>query len=190
MVTSLLSNISKHISLGDGENDLIHSLVKYRSLERKEVLLQAGQSCNTFNYVVNGALRAFFRTADDKEATIMFAISDWWITDMPCFLNRQPAMISIEAIEHSEIGQLSIEDLDLLYEKIPQFERFMRIMMQNAYVREQLRTIQNLSLSAEERYINFVKKYPDIVRKVSNKHIASYLGITPEFLSVIRSRKK
>jgi CRP-like cAMP-binding protein len=118
----------------------------------------------------------------------MFAIADWWITDMPCFISRQTAMTSIEAINDSVIIQLSKTDLDALYIRVPKFERFFRILMQNSYVREQLRTLQNLSLPAEERYNRFLEKYSEMARQLTQKQIASYLGITPEFLSAIRKK--
>ena len=119
----------------------------------------------------------------------MFAIADWWVTDMYCFINEQPAILNIEAIEDSVIVQLQKKELDELYVKVPKFERFFRILMQNAYIREQLRIIQNLSLSAEERYDIFLKKYPQVSKQVTQKQIASYLGITPEFLSMIKRNK-
>ena len=119
----------------------------------------------------------------------MFAVSDWWITDMYAFVNEQPALLNIQAIAKSELLLLSKKSLDELYIKMPKFERFFRIIMQNAYIREQLRSIQNLSLSAEERYASFLAKYPQVVPHITQKQLASYLGITPEFLSVIRGKK-
>ena len=119
----------------------------------------------------------------------MFAISDWWITDMYCFVMEQPAMQSIVAIEDSQVWQLQKDDLDRLYVTVPKFERFFRIIMQNAYIREQLRVLQSLSLSAEERYDIFLNKYPQLIPHLTQKQIASYLGITPEFLSSLRKNK-
>lgn len=119
----------------------------------------------------------------------MFAVSDWWITDMYCFLNQLPAMVTIQAVESSSLLRLSKQQLDQLYLEVPKFNVFFRILMQNAYCREQLRIIQNLSLPAKERYELFVTKYPQIASKVTLKQTASYLGITPEFLSSIRKRK-
>jgi CRP-like cAMP-binding protein len=184
----ILVNISKHILLDDHEKEYFLSLLKQRQVKRKDFLLQAGQPCETFNYVIDGALRAFYKDDFEKEVTIMFAVGDWWITDMPCFVNRQPAMISIEAIEDTAIMELSFDDLEMLYIKVPKFERLMRILMQNAYIREQIRILQTFSLTAEERYEKFIAKYPRIASQVTNKNIASYLGITPEFLSVIRNK--
>jgi CRP-like cAMP-binding protein len=119
----------------------------------------------------------------------MFAVADWWVTDMYCFLNEKPAMMYIEAIEDSQVFQITKENLEKLYVHIPKFERFFRILMQNAYTREQLRVIENLSLSAKKRYDNFLSRYPNIVKLVTQKQIASYLGITPEFLSAVRKQK-
>lgn len=98
-------------------------------------------------------------------------------------------MLTIEAIEESSVYQLKKNDLEKLYQTVPQFERFFRILMQNAYIREQLRVVQNLSMTAEERYDIFVKKYPEVANKVKQKQIASYLGITAEFLSMIKRKK-
>ena len=114
----------------------------------------------------------------------MFAPKDWWVTDMNCFIKAQPAMLNIQAIEESTILQLSKTKLDLLYQEIPKFERFFRILMQNAYIREQLRSIQNLSLTAEERYDKFISKYPTILPHITQKQLASYLGINKQKNSI------
>jgi CRP-like cAMP-binding protein len=118
----------------------------------------------------------------------MLAIDDWWVTDMYSYVMGKPAMLHISAIEDTSVFQLPKDDLEILFLKVPKFERFFRILMQNAYIREQLRVIQNLSMSAEERYLNFLKKYPLLVQRISQKQIASYLGVSPEFLSTVRKR--
>jgi len=187
---AILSNIGKHITLDKEETKYFLSLLDVKELKKKDFLLEEGDPCTTFNYVHSGALRGFYRDRNDKEATIMFAVADWWITDMPCFVNETPAMIHIEAITKSYILQLSKDDIDSLFIQIPEFERYFRILMQNVYIREQLRVLQNLSMPAEVMYRNFLEKYPKIVQQVTLKNIASYLGVTPEFLSTIRSVKK
>jgi CRP-like cAMP-binding protein len=186
---SILSNIAKHISLTKKEKDYFCSLLREEAVPKKGYLLQEGQVCRNISFVHSGALRAFHLDQQGREATIMFAIADWWITDMYCFINSKPAMLYIQAIEDSCILKLSREQLEELYVRTPKFERFFRIIMQGAYIREQLRVIQNLSLPAEERYDQFLSKYPQIAKKVTQKQIASYLGITPEFLSAIRGSK-
>lgn len=185
----ILKNISRHITLSDEESNHFCSLFKHKKVLRKEILLHQDRSCKYFYFVNSGALRTFHSDKNGKESTIMFAVADWWVTDMPCFITGKPAMVSIQAIENSDLLELSKDNFDKLFGDIPKFEKFFRIMMQNAYIREQLRIIQNLSLTAEERYDNFLEKYPHISQQVTQKQIASYLGITPEFLSVIRKSK-
>lgn len=186
----VLKNIAKHISLDENETVYFLSILKERKYPKKTIILKEGDICKTINFVQSGTLRAFYRDQQGKESTIMFAVSDWWITDMACFINQQPAILNIETIEESYMLHLQKDDLDDLYLKIPKFERFFRIIMQNAYIREQLRVIQNLSLTAEQRYYIFLEKYPQVVKQVTQKQIASYLGITPEFLSMIKANKK
>lgn len=190
MVTSkILSNIARHVSLTDEETSFFISLITCKILPKKSWLLQADQECRYLSYVHCGALRSFYIDKAGKESTIMFAVSDWWITDMHCYLNNKPAMTHIETLEESTVLQINRADFDRLLEAVPKFERFFRILMQNAYTREQLRVMENLSSTAEERYQSFLKKYPQIVKQVTQKQIASYLGITPEFLSALRKQK-
>ena len=184
----ILKNIEKHISPDKEEIEYFISLLQYKEITKKDFLLREGEICKNISYVHSGALRAYY-LSKEKEATIMFAVADWWITDMYCFVNQKPAMMYIEAMENSCIFQLKKEKLNTLLIKVPKFEKFFRILMQNAYIREQLRILQNLSMSAEDRYDNFLNKYPQIAQQVTQKQIASYLGITPEFLSAIRKNK-
>jgi CRP-like cAMP-binding protein len=184
----ILKNISKHIQLHHDEVDYFLSLLKYRELKRKDFLLKEGQSVIAINYINSGALKAYYLDGDSNENIIMLAIDDWWVTDMYSYVMGKPAMLYISAIEDTSVFQLPKDDLEILFLKVPKFERFFRILMQNAYVREQLRVIQNLSMSAEERYLNFLKKYPLLVQRISQKQIASYLGVSPEFLSTVRKR--
>lgn len=185
----ILKNVNKHIELEKEEIFFFTSLITLKKIPKKTLVLHEGQVCKYISYVHSGALRAYHIDKEGKDATIMFAVADWWVTDMFCFLNEKPAMMYIEAIEDSCIFQLSKENWEKLFYNVPKFERFFRILMQNAYTREQLRVIENLSLTAEDRYDSFLIKYPHIANAVSQKQIASYLGITPEFLSAIRNKK-
>ena len=187
---AILSNIGRHIEPDAEEAEYFISLLKFRRLPRKTVLLREGQACKYFYFVISGTLRAYCMDQRGREATILFAPADWWVTDMYCFLNGRKAMMYIETLEASEVFQISRRQFDELLARQPKFERWFRILMQNAYTREQLRAIDNLSLPAEERYLRFVEKYPLIARQVTQKQIASYLGITPEFLSAIRKKIK
>ena len=184
----ILKNIAKHISLSREEANYFTSLLVYKEVPKKTRLLTEGHVCNQLSYIHSGALRSYCLDKEGKESTIMFAVADWWLTDMYCFLNEKPAMMYIESIEDSCILNLSRKNFDALLNTVPRFERFFRILFQNAYTREQLRIIENLTLTAEERYFRFIHKYPQIVSQVTQKQIASYLGITPEFLSAIRKK--
>jgi CRP-like cAMP-binding protein len=186
---SILTNIARNISLEPEEVRLFESHLGFRELRKKETLLQEGQLCKAISFVDQGALRAYCLDKHGRESTIMFAFPDWWVTDMYCFINRKPAMMFIEALEYSCVFQLTRDGLDELFTALPKFEKLFRILMQNAYTREQLRTIENLTLTAEERYDRFLEKYPKVAQQVPQKQIASYLGITPEFLSTIRKNK-
>jgi CRP-like cAMP-binding protein len=185
----ILTNVARHIALTEAEIKRFTGVLRMISLSKKEILLRQGQLSKNIYFVNSGIVRAYYSDKQDKETTIMFASSDWWITDMYSFLNQQPALMHMETLEVSEVLELSKTDMDQLYVDVPKFERFFRIIIQNAYVREQVRVIHNLSMTAEERYQIFIQKYPHIVQRVTQKQIASYLGITPEFLSSIRSRK-
>ena len=185
----IFANIQKHIRLSDFEKEHFLSLIRTKFIARKDFLVNQNQKCRSIFFVETGSLRAFHIDDNGKESTIMFAIRDWWITDMNSFVNQEEALFSIEALEKSVVLELDFNLLETLYIEIPKFERFFRILMQNAYIREQLRSIQNLSHTAEERYDKFIHKYPAILPHITQKQLASYLGITPEFLSMLRAKK-
>lgn len=184
----LFANIQKHIILDQFDKEYLKSVFSVEYVPRKELLLKQGEFCRKLFFVDSGSLRAYNLTKEGKEATIMFAVQDWWITDMHCFINQELALLSLGALEDTRILTLNNDALEELLVKIPKFERFFRILFQNAYVREQLRVLDSISLSTEERYIRFKTKYPQIVEKVTQKQIASYLGVTPEFLSTIKKK--
>jgi CRP-like cAMP-binding protein len=184
----ILNNVSKHIHLERSERDHFISLLSCQSVAKKQLILEEGASCTHIHYVSEGAFKAYALNNEGDESIVMFALNDWWVTDMHGFVTGKPSILNVAAIEDSTVLRLQKKDLEKLYISIPKFERFFRILMQNSYVREQLRVIQNLTTPAEERYLNFVKRYPQVVQRVPLKQIASYLGVTPQFLSVIRKK--
>lgn len=184
----ILKNVAKHIVLNEKERDFFLSLLEPRTLKRKKLYLEAGTVCKYAAFVIDGALKSFTIDQEGREHILSFAIQDWWISDLYSLYSKKPAILNIEAIADSEVLMLSGEDQQVLYEKVPKFERFFRILVENALVANQQRLIDNLSSTAEERYLRFIKKYPSIPSCVPQHNIASYLGITPEFLSKIRAR--
>lgn len=184
----LLGNIAKHIALTASDEKLLVSKFNHLQVARRELLVKQGEPCRHIFFILSGGIRAFHTAGDGRESTIMFGIQDWWITDMNCFVNQKPALLSLEALEESTLMCLSWDDMEALYAEIPQFERYMRILMQNAYIREQQRALENITYSTEERYQRFISKYPFISKRFTQKQIASYLGVTPEFLSTVKRK--
>jgi CRP-like cAMP-binding protein len=184
----IIQNISRHIHLDKTETDFFISLLETKKLKRKEFLLQQGNICKTENFIVKGCLRTY--TIDDNgiEHIIMFGIEDWWVGDLYSFLTQKPATYFIDALEETEILQISKGNLDKLYERVPKFERFFRLILQNAFITQQQRINQNLSYTAEQRYLDFIKKYPQLEQRLSQKQVSAYLGITPVFLSMLRRK--
>ena len=130
----------------------------------------------------------YFIDGNGFEHNVQFAIEDWWIGDMASFLAKKPASLYIEALEDSNVLQLDNPAMEELYIKIPKLERFFRILLQYAFMAFEQRIISVISRTAEERYLEFINKYPQLEQRLPQIHIASYLGITPEFLSKIRKK--
>ncbi|MBS1599454.1 MAG: Crp/Fnr family transcriptional regulator [Bacteroidetes bacterium] len=186
MVANIRPHIEKHIRLTDEEFDYFISLTKHRKIRKRQYILQAGDVCLYESYVIGGCLRTYY--VDDKglEHILQFAIEDWWVGDILSFLSNTPAKYNIDALEDTELLQIDNSSIEKLYKKVPQFERFFRIKIQNAFIQLQQRIIASMSETAEQRYIHFVEKYPQLEQRLPQHQVASYLGITPEFLSRIR----
>jgi len=184
----ILNNVSKHIVLNVKEKNFFVSLLESTTVDRKEIYLRAGEICKNSAFVIDGALKSFTVDDEGKEHILSFATKGWWMADMYSYISRKPAVLTIEAIADSEVLLLSRENQQRLFEKVPKFERFFRILTENSLVANQQRLIDNLSSTAQDRYLHFIKKYPLIPSCVPQHNIASYLGITPEFLSKIRRR--
>ena len=118
-----------------------------------------------------------------------FSVENWWAEDLFSFFTQTASKSNIQAIEETHIIQISKIDLETLYSKIPKFERFFRLSFQNAYITQRERINLTLSATAEERYFLFIKKYPYAEKRFTQKDIASYLGITIQFLSVVKKNK-
>jgi CRP-like cAMP-binding protein len=184
----LLKNIGRHIQLDNEETDFFISILQTKKLKRKEFLLRPGEICKTENFIAKGCLRAYTIDENGFEHILMFGIEDWWIGDLHSLLTQGPATYFVQALEDAEVIQYTKENLDKLLVRVPKFERFYRIMLQRSLIALHQRVSQNLALSAEERYINFIKKYPHLQERLNQKQIAAYLGITPIFLSMLRRK--
>lgn len=184
----LLANIARHISLSAEETDLFTSLLKPKSLSDGEFLLREGNVCKHESFVIKGCLKTYYLDENGFEHIIDFSIEEWWADDLYSLLTQTPSKSNIKAIEDTDIVQIGKTDLELLYQKIPTFERFFRILFQNAYISQRQQINLALSAYAEERYLLFIKQKPYAEKRFSQKDIASYLGITPQFLSTLKRK--
>lgn len=184
----ILQNISKHISLTSEEEKLFLSKVEIKSYKSKTILLSPGEIANSTYFVNSGILRSFTINDNIIEHVLHFACEGWWIGDMYSYISQKPGNLFIEVLEDAELAIISKENHENLYHQIPKLERFFRILAENSLVSHQERLMDNLSLTAEERYEKFCSKYPSLIQKVSQKNVASYIGVTPEFFSKMKSK--
>jgi CRP-like cAMP-binding protein len=183
----LLTNISKYIHLNGEEKNIFLNYLQPRCFKRKEYLLHDGEVCKYSAFVTAGCLRGYTVDKNGGEHVLSFAPPDWWMGDMYSLIAQKPGILNIEALEDTETIILTKANQEKLYVAVPKFERFFRILTENALVAYQQRIIDNLSLTAEERYGLFCKRYPTLIDHLPHKQIASYIGVTPEFFSRMRS---
>jgi len=186
MFNLLRTHTEKRVQLTDEEFEMINKFFVPKKLRKKQFLLHEGEVCKNIGFVNSGCLREY--TIDNKgsEHIIQFAIEDWWISDPNSFLSGLPSTYNIDALEDSEVLLLEKSARDKLLDSCPKMERFFRILIEANFVSTQRRITDSLSISAEERYLKFIKTYPKLIEQVSQNQIASYLGITPQSLSRIR----
>lgn len=183
----ILENIAAFIQLENHEKDLFVSLLKPDIIPRKKTILQTGDVCRYSSFVTRGCLRGYTYDKNGMEHILNFAPKGWWIADMYSLISQKPGILNIEALEETEVLKLSKSNQELLYKEIPKFERFFRIIIEKSLVASQERVLDNLSLTAEERYNKFCNKYPTLIDFIPLKQVASYIGVTPEFFSKMRN---
>lgn len=184
----ITANLVRSISLNAEELALFASVLRPRSYSRKAVLLSPGEVCGSMAFVVEGLVKVFNVDSDGVEHIVKFAPADWWAFDIESFATGSPCSYGIETVEDTRTLSIGKVDMEMLYERVPKFERFSRILFQNSYIALQRRVEQSLSMEASERYAAFRKKYPGLELRIPQKLVASYLGVTPEFLSTMRRR--
>lgn len=182
----LKQNIQKNVTLSDAELENICTYFQPLQIQKKEFLLTQGSVCKFEGFVIDGCFRIFTIDKKGNENTLYFASNDWWLMDIDSFMNQKSSDLNIQALEDSTLLLISREDKLALYETVPLVEKLFRIMSQKAIVAWQRRLISNHCQTAKERYFQFTTTYPNIVSKLTDKQVASYLGITHEFLSKIK----
>lgn len=185
---SILQNIAKHVSLTPEEETLFLYKTETKQFKAKSILLSAGEIATCTYFVNSGILRSFNINDNIIEHVLHFACEGWWIGDMYSYISGKPGNLFIEVLEDAEVVIITKENQQQLFQEIPKLERFFRILTENSLVAHQERLMNNLSLTAEERFEKFCSKYPTLIQKVPQKHIASYIGVTPEFFSKMKAR--
>lgn len=187
-MSSLLEHIHKSVSITDEEAEKVLAVFKPTKLKKKEILLYKGDLSTKMRFIEEGCLRVYNIDSNGQEHILQFGIEDWWVNDMYSYLTKTPAEYFIQAVEPSIVWQASRDALEELADSIPAVDRFFRIKLQYAYVALQNRTIRSMSLTAEERYVDFRTKFREIEQRVPQYMIAAYLGISPEHLSTLRKK--
>lgn len=178
--------MKRFVPLTEEDENQLMAIAKFHHVKKRQFLVQPGFVCTHQIFVLKGALRSYFVTQNGDEHTIQFAIEDWFISDFNSYISQTPASLFVEALEESEVLLIPYNEVEALCLNNPKFERFFRMSAQRAFAFSQRRILSNLDKTAEERFVEFNSLYPQIVSRVPQYTLASYLGITPEFLSKIR----
>jgi CRP-like cAMP-binding protein len=186
---NLINKIKNSISLSAPAEEYIYSISREKKVSKGEVLIREGQTVNKTFFVTQGSLRSFCVDKEGKEHTLQFAIKDWWISDFMAIYNNEPASLTVECITDATVIEFNAQKLDEIYLQFPEFEAFQRKNLERHVVSLHKRILNQLQLTALERYNLFLEQYPNIEQHVPNYHIASYLGITQQSLSRVRAEK-
>ncbi len=181
--------MSRYIPLDEEEKGFVSSLARKAAIRKKQFVVQPGYVAKSRFYIMKGVFRSFFYDQDANERTLALAVEDWWISDYNSYIYQEPATLFVEALEDSTVIMLDYQDEQQLLEKYPKFEKYFRILSQRALAAIQRRIISMISKPAEERYDEFLRKYPQIANRVPQYALASYLGFSTEYMSKIRKRK-
>ncbi|RSK40328.1 Crp/Fnr family transcriptional regulator [Mangrovimonas spongiae] len=184
----LLNYMKNYVSLTQEETEFLVSKLVYRKYLKGQYILQQGDVSKAQCFITKGCTKMFFVDDEGQEHIIMFSIEDWWTSDLGSFSTQSPTDFNVQCLEDTETIQFHIDSIEEIFEKIPKMERFFRQIIERAFVASQKRIIRNFSMTAKDRYVFFRETYPKIEQRIPQYLIASYLGITKEFLSKIKSQ--
>jgi CRP/FNR family cyclic AMP-dependent transcriptional regulator len=188
----MFDNINHHIlrcgPLTSEELEYFDELLEHKKIPKKTTLLHEGEVCNFEAYIIKGCIRTYYIDEKGIEVTLQFAIEDWWVSDIASFHDHTPSNMFIETLEDCELLMLNPKTKEAALAKVPKLERVFRLMVQRNLSVLQSRLFKTIATSAKDKYLDFIKRYPTIPQRVAQHYIASYLGISPEFLSKIRTR--
>ena len=185
----LIEQIKSSIPLSLKAEEYIYSISKSLTVAKGSTLIREGQNVNSIYFIKEGCLRSFCTDKKGKEHTLQFGIKNWWISDYIAIHNDESATLTVECLKKSDVIEFDAKKLNGIFEHFPEFEPFQRKLLERHVVSLHKRILNQLQLTASERYDLFLEQYPDIEQYTRNYHIASYLGITQESLSRIRLEK-
>lgn len=180
--------IKSHAALDPAGMLLVDAALEYKQVARKTFLLKEGDICRMEAYIHKGCVRTYYIDEKGAEVTLQLAVEDWWVSDIASFNEQVPSRMFMETLEDTELLILTPESKEQLLRQLPQLERMFRIMVQRNLSRLQERFFQAVATTAEERYLDFLQRYPALPQRVAQHYIASFLGMSPEFLSKVRKR--
>ncbi len=164
------------------------ALITGRKFKKGAFINKEGEVNRFTNFITAGSMRVFYINSEGQQHVVQLGIRGWWVGDFPSFITQSKGMLYTEALEETDVLSISFDNLQTLYQQVPVFERLFRLLIQNAYASFQYRILQNMSMDAEQRYRVFSNTYPLLDQQISQKHIASYLGMSAEFLSKVKKR--
>lgn len=184
---SILANIRRYVTLPVDDEQALLAIIRTTRVKKRQFIDQPGFVSGYRNYIVQGAFRSFLMDMEGKEHTVQIAVEDWFVSDFYSYITQTPATLFVEALEDSVIFQMKYDDIEGLCKRSHALSEYFRVSTERAFAHSRKRALSMISKSAEERYDEFLDRYPGISQRVSQKVIASYLGVTPEFLSKLRS---
>ncbi|HEY6900941.1 MAG TPA: cyclic nucleotide-binding domain-containing protein [Puia sp.] len=187
MFENIDSIVTACIALTEEERRIFHSLLRYRRIRKRSFLLQEGEVCSFDAFIVKGCLRSFYMNEDGGETNLSFTVEGGWVSDVQSLGEQEPSDMFIEALEDGELLLLDSRGKSELLDRVPKFERFFRLLLQRSLASLQRRWHASVSLSAQQRYTSFINVYPQIAQRITQTQIARYIGVSPEFLSKMRS---
>ena len=190
MYQSIIEQFRKFVNIDENEIKSIIKNIKPIKLKNKEILLKEGQICKSNYFVDKGCLRIYFINDKGSEQITQFALENWWLADYYSFIEQKPSAYYIQAIEKTDVLALDFNMQDELFSLVPQLERYFRIIAQKAIAASQIRSKLLYELSKEDFYLHFSSSFPKFVQRVPQYMIASYLGLSPEYLSEIKAKNK
>jgi CRP-like cAMP-binding protein len=189
LFSQINTNISRYVAFDELELSIFNSLLVYREVPKKRILLHAGEQCGFEIFLIKGSARKYYIDSNGVEVVLQLAIEDAWLSDISFSIyENNPSNVFIETLEDCEFFMFTPESKEILFEKAPRFERAYRILMERHLAVTQNRLFGTISKTATDKYVDFLEQYPTLPNRFAQHYIASYLGITPEFLSKIRKK--